>query len=216
MDFRIQQFGDPGQRGSATAGHVDQFRHRHDGPNDGIEIADELHELTAGEFFLIHQIAAVAQNDADDAFDKQCHQHPEQHRDLGVRYIGIFVIHIQFFEGPKFLCFLDEGLDHRNTGETLLGEIRQFGVGLLADIPFLSHSFAHDGGRSQQKAHGDQRKQGKQRVHLPHIQNRQRTHQNGIEEHHHAPTEALLHRIQIVGEITHQIANLVDLIVFPA
>jgi hypothetical protein len=114
------------------------------------------------------------------------------------------------------LALFDESLDDGDAGKALLGEIRQPGVGLLAGIPSLGQLLAHDGSGHQQESHGDQGQQGQHMVHLPHIEHRQRAQQHSVKEHHDAPAEALLHRVQIVGEQAHEAAHLVDLIVFPA
>ena len=39
----VQQFADTPQRCLAPAGHVDQLGHGHNGPDDGVEVADEFH-----------------------------------------------------------------------------------------------------------------------------------------------------------------------------
>ena len=216
MNGGVQQFTQTSQRCLAAGRHIDQLGNGHDGPNNRVEIADEFQQSAGVEGALVHQIAAVAQNDADDAFHKEHDHDAEQHGCLGVSHIGFFVFHIQLFEGPQFLSLLDKGLDHSDAGEAFLGEIGQTGIGLLTGIPFLCQPLTNDGGGCQQKCHGNQGKQGQARIHAPHFADGHDAQHYCIEEHHHTPAEAFLHRIQVVGEQTHQIANFVDLIILPA
>ena len=53
-------------------------------------------------------------------------------------------------------------------------------------------------------------------VHTPHLRHGQHAQNQRVEELHEAPAVALLHGIQIVGKQAHQVADLVDLVVFPA
>ena len=53
-------------------------------------------------------------------------------------------------------------------------------------------------------------------VHPPHVVDGQHRHEGGVHHHHDAPAHALLNGVQIVGEQTHEIAHLVDLVILPA
>ena len=130
--------------------------------------------------------------------------------------VGFFVIHIQLLEGPKLLALFDEGLDDRNAGEAFLGEVGQLGECLLPQVPLDGQLLTHDGGGRHQENHGNQGQQRQQMVHLPHVPDGENAQQHRVEEHHNAPTEALLNGIQVVGEQAHQVAHLVDLVVLPA
>ena len=130
--------------------------------------------------------------------------------------IGLLVFHIEFFEGHELQGLLDEGLDDGHAGEALLGEIRQLGEGGLTDVPLFGHVAAHHRGGAEQKRHGDQGEDRHQAVQMPHLAHRQDAHEDGVAEHHDAPAEALLDRVQIVGEEAHEVADLVDLIILPA
>ena len=209
----IQQGADALERGSAAGGHVNHFRDCHDRPDNGCEIADELHKLTGVEDTLPDQIAAVAQNDADHAFHEHHNQHAQQNRGLGVRNVGCLVLHVELAEGQKLLGLLDEGLDDGNAGEALLTEIGQTGEGLLPNVPLLHHVSADHGGRGQQQGGGDQGEDGQQDVHAEHLRQRHAGQNQRVEEHHNAPCKALQHGVQIVGEQAHQTADLVNLIV---
>ena len=131
-------------------------------------------------------------------------------------HVGLFIFLVQLFERPQLLALLDEGLDHRDTGEAFLGKIRQPGIGLLPGIPLDRQPLANDGGRGQQESHGDQRKQGQNGVHAPHIAQRHDAQHHRVKQHHNAPAEAFLHGVQVVGKQAHQIADLIDLVIFPA
>ena len=48
--------------------------------NDGRKVANELHQLSGVELALVHQIAAVAQDHAHDAFHEQGGQHGTRSR----------------------------------------------------------------------------------------------------------------------------------------
>ena len=156
IDFCIQQFAHTGQGCFATAGHVDQFGNGHDGPDDAVEIADKFQKLAGVQHTFVYQIAAVADDDADDALHKEHDHHTEQHGSLGVCHVGFFVFYVQLLESPQLFSFFHESLDHGDAGEAFLGEIRKPGVGLLAGIPLLCQALAYDGGGSHQERHGDQ------------------------------------------------------------
>ena len=156
MDGRIQQFTQAVQGCLAPGGHVDQFGNSHNGPDNGIEIADKFQKIAGIETAAVHQIAAVTQNDADNAFHKQGHQHTHQNRCLGVGHIGLLIFLVQLLESHQFLGFLDKGLDHRDAGKALLREVGQTGECLLTGIPLAHQRPAHHSGGSQQECHGDQ------------------------------------------------------------
>ena len=212
----IQLLADTGQGCLATGGHVDELRHSHDGPDDGGEIADEFHQLAGVEPALVNQIAAVTQNDADDALHEEHDHDAHQHRGVGELQIGLLIVLVQLPEGHQFLGFLHEGLDDRNTGEALLREIRKLGKCLLTDVPLLGQVIAQHHRACHQAGHGDQGQHGQGTVHLPHFHNGQQAQQKGIEEHHNAPAEAFLNGVQIVGEQTHQVAHFIHLVILPA
>ena len=215
-DFRIQQLADADQGCLAAGDHVDELRHRHDGPHHGGEVAQELDEHASVEGLVINQPAAVAQDDADDGFHKKGNQHTHQHRRTGKVDIGVFIFHIQLLEGHQFLGFLDESLDDRNAGEALLGEVRQPGECFLTGVPLFRQVLAQQGGSRHQGAHGDQGQDGQEVVHPPHVGDGQHRHEDRIEEHHGAPGHTLLNGVQIVGEEAHEVAHLVDLVILPA
>ena len=188
----VQQLADPLQGCLAPGGHIDQIGHRHNGPNHGIEVADELHELTGVELTLIHQIAAVSQDHADDALHEGCHQNPHQHGGFGESNIGVLAVPVQLFKGHQLLGFLHKGLDDGNAGKAFLSEVRQIGEALLPVIPFSGHVFAHHCGAGEQQPHGNQGQDGEQVIHAPHLGNGQRTQNDGVKKLHEAPAVALL------------------------
>ena len=211
----VQQGGDPLQGGPAPAGHVDELGDGHDGPDDGGEVADELHQLPGVEVPPPHQPAAVAQDDADHRLHKQGHQNPQQHRRPGEVHVGPLVLPVEPLEGQQLLGLLHEGLDDGNAGKALLGEVGQLGKGLLPDVPLLHHVFAHHRAGRQQQGHGDHGQPGHHRVHAPHLDHRQASQQQRVEEHEEAGAVAVLHRLQVVGEQAHEAAHLVLLVELP-
>ena len=213
---RVQQLTDPLQGCLAPGGHVDQIGHSHNGPDHGVEIADELHKLTGVELTLVDQIAAVAQNHADDALHEGGHQNPHQYGGFCKSDVGILAVPVQLFKGHQLLDLLHKGLDDGNSGKALLSEVGQIGEALLPVVPLPGHVLAHHRGAGEQQPHGDQGQDGEQVIHAPHSGNGQRTQNDGVKELHEAPAVALLNSVQIVGEQAHQIAHLVHLIILPA
>ena len=71
IDGGIQQLGDAVQGGPAAAGLFDQHGHSHDGPDDGLKVADVLHQLARVELAPVDAPAAVTKDNADDRFNKQ-------------------------------------------------------------------------------------------------------------------------------------------------
>ena len=131
-------------------------------------------------------------------------------------HVGFFVLFVQLPKCHQFLGLFDKSLNYRNAGKALLRKIGKLGKCLLPDVPLFHHLLSYHRCRRQQKCHGYQGQQRQQRIHLPHIHHRQHAQQQSVEKHHNAPAKTLLHGVQIVGKQTHQISNLVDLIVFPA
>ena len=213
VDGRIQQLADPVEGGLAAGGLFDQHGDSHDGPDNGLKIADVLHQLAGIEPPLIDQIAAVAEDDADDRLDKEGHQNLQQGGDLGIGHIDLFVLLVQLPEGYQLLQFLDKGLDDRNAGEVLLREIRQVGKRLLPFFPAFGHHLAHDGADGEHHRRRDQGQQGQGVIHPPHIIKGEQTQRQRVEEHQHAVAEALLNGVEVVGVQAHQVADLVHLIV---
>ena len=127
--------------------------------------------------------------------------------------VGDLVFGVELAEGQQLLGLFDEGLDDRDAGKAFLAEVGEPGEGLLADIPLLHHVAAHHRGGSQQQGRGDQGEGGQQPVHPEHLGQGHTRQQQGVEEHHDAPGEALGDRVQVVGEETHEPAHLVDLVV---
>ena len=213
IDGGIQQLGDTVQGGLAAAGLFDQHGHSHDGPDDGLKVADVLHQLAGVESALIDQITAVTQNDADHGLHEQGHQHLQQGGDLRVGHVDLFVFLVQLPEGLQFLVFLDKGLDDRNAGKVLLREIGKAGEGLLPLLPAPGHHLAHLGADGKHDQGRDQSQQGQPHVHGPHLIKGQQTQGQRVEEHQHTVTKALLNGVQVVGVQAHQVADLVHLIV---
>ena len=211
----IQQLADTLEGGSATGGHVDQIRNRHNGPDDGVKVADELHQLTGIEAAGIHQVTAVAQNHAHDAFHEAHDHDTEQNGCPGKFDVCFFVFLVELAEVPQLLGFLNESLHHSDAGVAFLGEVGKVGEGLLAGLPLFAHVVAHQNGACQQKAHGDQTERRQRRIHGEHFVDGQAAQEGSVEAFHNAPAVALLEVIHIVGEQTHQIAHLVHLVVLP-
>ena len=208
----VQQLADTLEGSAAPAGHVNQLRYRHDRPDDGVEVADELHQLSGVEVAPVHQIAAVAQDDADDGLHKQRHQDAQKHRGTGEIHVGSLVLLVELLEGQQLLGLLDKGLDDGDAGEALLGEVAELGKGLLADIPLLAHILPNHRAGGQQQRHGDHGKDRHQRIHVPHFDDCQHAQEQRVEEHEDAGAVAVLHGLQIVGEQAHEAAHLVLLV----
>ena len=71
IDGRVQQLGNAVQRCFAAGGLFNQHRNRHDGPDDGLKVADVLHQLARVELAPVDEPAAVTEDNADDRFNKQ-------------------------------------------------------------------------------------------------------------------------------------------------
>ena len=164
----------------------------------------------------MHEIAAVAQDDAHDALHKGAHHDPHEHGDFGVVDVGGLIFVVQLFEGHQLLGLLHKGLDHRDAGEALLREIRKLREALLPVVPLFRHHLAHNGGAAEEQGHGNQRQSSEQMVHPPHFHNGEGAQNQRIKKLHEAPAEALLDGVQIVGEQAHEITHLIHLVVFPA
>ena len=209
----VQKLPDTGQ-GSLTAGsHLDELGDRHDGPDDGGEVADELNELACVELAVVDQVAAVAQNHADDRLHEEGDHDVEQGGDLGELHVDLFVLLVQLAEGHELDRLLDEGLDDGDARKVLLGEIRQGREGLLALVPFLLHVVTHDGADDQEEGHGDEGEEGEGQIHAEHLEEGHNTEEEGVGHHEDARAEAILHRFQIIGEVGHEGTYLVDLVV---
>ena len=167
--FLLQQLSDPFDGGFSPGGHVDQFGHGHNGPDDGVEVADKLHKLAGVEAVCVDQIAAIAQDDADHTLHKQHDQHTEGDGGASEGNVGVLVVSVELPEVPQLFGLLDEGLDHRNAGEALLREVGQAGEGCLPGIPLFGKLLAHQNGGGQQQRHGNQGEQGEQMIHPPHF-----------------------------------------------
>ena len=213
IDGGIQQLGDPVEGGLAAGGLFDEHRHGHDGPDDRLEIADVLHELTGVEPAAVDQIAAVAEDDADDRLNEEVDQHFQQGGDLGIGDVDLLVLLVQLPESHQLLQLFDEGLDDRDAGEVLLRKIGQVGKGLLALFPALRHYLAHQRADGEHDESRDEGKDGQLDVHPPHLIKGQQTQRQRIEEHQHAVAKALLNGVEVVGVQAHQVADLVHLIV---
>ncbi len=147
----------------------DQHGHSHDGPDDGLKVADVLHQLAGVESALIDQITAVPQNDADHGLHEQGHQHLQQGGDLRVGHVDLLVFLVQLPESLQFLVLLDKGLDDRNAGKVLLREIGKAGEGLLPLLPAPGHHLAHlgaDGKHDQGPGSGASRVSRTSMVHI--------------------------------------------------
>ena len=156
VNLRVQQLPQTVQGRLPPGSHVYELGHRHDRPDDGIEITDELHQLAGIELVFIHKISPVAKNHADHAFHEHGHHDPQQHGRLSVVNIGLLILLVQLLKGHQLPGLLDEGLYHRNAGKALLGEIGKPGKSLLTDIPLFHHLLPDHRGRPQQKRHGNQ------------------------------------------------------------
>ena len=213
VDGGIQQLGDPVEGGLAAGSLLDEHGHGHDGPDDGFEVADVLHELACIEPAAVDQIAAVAQDDADDRLDEEGHKDFQQGGDLGVGDVDLLVLLVQLPEGQQLFQLLDKGLDDRDAGEVLLRKVGQVREGLLALLPALGHHLAHQGADDE---HDEGRDEGKQRqpdIHPPHLIQGQQAQRQCVEEHQHTVAEALLDGVEVVGVQAHQVADLVHLII---
>ena len=157
VDGRIQKLGNAVQRCLAAGGLFDQHRDGHDGPDDGLKVADVLHKLTCVELPAPDEPAAVAQNHADDRLDEQRDQHLEQCCNLGIGDVDLLVLLVEAAEGNQLLELLHKRLDDRNAGKVLLRKVGQVGERLLALLPPSGHDLAHDGAEYEHDRRRDQR-----------------------------------------------------------
>ena len=164
----------------------------------------------------MHQITAIAKDDADDGFHKQRHHNAQQHGGTGKVDVGFFVFTVELLERQQLLGFLHKGLDYGDAGKALLRKIRQFRECLLTNLPLLHHAAADDGGGSHEEQHGNHGQACQQRIHPEHFDDGQNAQKQRVAKHHNAPAKALLHRFQIVGKQAHEVADLVDLIILAA
>ena len=123
--FCFKQLGNAVQACFAARRHIDQIGNSHNGPNDRGEITYEFDELTCVENSVIHKIAAVAEYNAYDGFDKQRHKNTHQSGEACVINIGVLVFTVQAFESHKLTRFLDERLYYGDARKALLRKIRQ-------------------------------------------------------------------------------------------
>ena len=72
---------------------------------------------------------------------------------------------------------------------------------------------AHDGADDQQKNHGDQGEEGQGQIHTEHLPQSHDTEEQRVGQHEDARAEAILYRLQVVGEEGHERAHFVDLVV---
>ena len=213
MNFRFQKACNPVERGLALGAHLHQLGNGQNRPHHGGEIADKLNQLAGGEGAFVNQKAAVAEDDADDRFDKQRNADVEGDGELCEIDVGFFAFKVELAEGVQLLGLLDKGLDHGNAGKAFLRKIGQAGKGGLALFPAGRESLFQKGAAHQQDRHGDHGEQSEQRIHAKHVENGQNAEAQRVEEHKNARAEAILHRFQVVGEKGHQTAHLVRLIV---
>ena len=92
VDGGVQQLGDAVEGRLAAGGLFDQHRDGHDGPDDGLKVADVLHQLACVELPAVDQPAAVAQNDADDRLNKQRDQYFQQGGNFGIGDVDLLVL----------------------------------------------------------------------------------------------------------------------------
>ena len=71
----VQQLGDAVEGGLAAGGLLDEHRDGHNGPDDGLEVTDVLHQLARVEIALVDEEAAVAKDDADHRLHEERHQY---------------------------------------------------------------------------------------------------------------------------------------------
>ena len=209
----IKQLFNALERRLAAGGHVDQLGDRHNRPNDRGKVADKLHQLTYVQRSAPNEVAAVAENNANDRFNKQGNGDAEQGRELRILNVRLFVFTVQLFKCPKLFCFLNKCLNNGNTREAFLRKIRKRRERRLTGIPFHHHVFADDEGDDQHNDHGNEGKQGHQSVDLCHFENGKKPQEESICHHHTAPAKGFLHGVKVVGKEGHQVANLVDLII---
>ena len=157
VDGSIQQLGDAVEGRLAAGGLFDQHRDGHDGPDDGLKVADVLHKLTCVELPAPDEPAAVAQNHADDRLDEQRDQHLEQCCNLGVGDVDLLVLLVEPAEGNQLLELFHKRLDDRNAGKVLLRKVGQVGERLLALLPPPGHDLAHDGAEYEHDRRRNQR-----------------------------------------------------------
>ena len=61
----VQQLADAVEGRLAAGGFFNQHRDGHNGPDDGLKVTDVLHQLARVEAARVHEVAAVAEDDAD-------------------------------------------------------------------------------------------------------------------------------------------------------
>ena len=119
----VQQLGDAVQGSLAAGSLFDQHGNCHDGPDDGLKIADVLYQLARVEPALVDQITAIPQDDTDDGFDKQGHEHFQQGGNFGVDDVDLLVLFVQLAERHELFQLFDKRLDNGNAGEILLCKV---------------------------------------------------------------------------------------------
>ena len=163
---------------------------------------------------IVHEVAAVAEDDADDRLHEQGHEDVQERGDLGKLHVRLLVLLVEPTEGHEPNGLLDERLDDRNARKVLLGEVRQSRERLLALVPLLLHGVTHHRTDGEQKAHGNEGKQGQGVVHAEHLDDGEHPEEQGVGEHEHARAEAVLHGFEVVRKVGHEGAHLIDLVVF--
>ena len=161
----------------------------------------------------MYEISAVAENNTYNRLDEESDEDVQKHRCLCELDVCLLVVLVELAECPELAHLLDEGLDHRDTREVLLGEVREGRVRLLAKLPFFHHIAADESADREQKRHRYKSKERQKAIHLPHSDDGKSAEQDRIAEHERAVAEALLNSLKIVGEERHHIADLVALIV---
>ena len=133
---------------------------------------------------------------------------------LCIRDVGVFVFAVEDAEREKLLKFLDERFDDGDAREAFLREIRKLGEGFLARFPFEHHVFADECADDEQKHHRNEGEKRQDTVHTPHFEDGERTEKQSVTEHHDARAEAFLNGFKVVREKGHEVANLVDAVIF--
>ena len=210
VDPGVQQLADAVERRFTARTHLDQLGDGHDGPDDGREVTDELHQLAGREHLLIHEVSAVAEDDADDGLHEQ-RDHDVQYRgQLDVVHVGVLVLLVQLAEAHQLDGLLDEGLDDGDAGEVLLREVGQIGESLLTLVPPQLEIMSDDSRDDQQEHHRDQREQRQHGIHDEHLDHGHPAEEQRVRDHQDAGAEAVLHGLEVVRKECHQVADLID------
>ena len=202
----LHQASERGQSALHQVGHPAQRNH---GPDEISQEDIERREGSHADPVREHVLAAHHHQQQESHREEQFHAGPEETGNPDQSLVLRHEVQVHRVELRHLRFLLAEGADHPHAGEVFAHPLREFRIKRLDLLKAFVNLLAEELDPNGYEGHGNQAIQRQAPVQMHHQGNRCQAQHRRVGGIHDARPHHIAHRVQIVGELRHQVAGAV-------